>query len=324
MALEEFYEGEMSATTAFEEVLAYLSILALLFILIVTPFQKMIDLLNKKIRWKSHFFQRLGIEATAVILLAVVLGFIFGQFIHLYIDHVLETGAVVLRTILFLLITTSTIMALLELRYLNDEKDALVYHNERLEKEKIETLYNSLKQQVNPHFLFNSLSVLSSLIHYDVKRADLFIQHFSDIYRYVLDLNKQHLVTLDQELKFLNSYLFLQRIRFGENIHLDSSITEENKSLSLPPLSLQLIFENILKHNIISQQFPMSISLSIKDEYLIIQNTLRPRLDQESLGIGIPNLKEKYQLLNRSAPTFEKESDRYTVSLPLFKMESFK
>ena len=68
----------------------------------------------------------------------------------------------------------------------------------------------------------------------------------------------------------------------------------------------------------------MSISLSIKDERLIIQNTLRPRLDQESLGIGIPNLKEKYQLLNRSAPTFEKESDRYTVSLPFFKMESFK
>lgn len=321
MALEEFYEGEMSATNALEEVFAYLSILGLLFVLIVAPFQKVIDWLNLHLKWSQHFFKRLIIEASVVLITCVVLGFIFGEFIHLYIDHVLETGAVILRTILFLLITSSLIMALLELHQLNEEKDELLLLSQKLEKEKIETLYNSLKQQVNPHFLFNSLSVLSSLVHYDAKKADLFIQHFSDIYRYVLEMNAQNLVTLEKELQFLDAYLFLQGIRFGDNIQLKNQIKSKEKSWYLPPLSLQLIFENILKHNIISKDFPMTIDMKVEADQLIIDNNIRPRKPSESSGLGIKNLQEKYQLLNRSTPTFESNNQRFIVSLPLFKSE---
>ncbi len=319
MALEEFYEGEMSATTAVEEIIAYLFILALLFFCIVAPFQKIINQLNEKLTWKGHFFQRIGIEGLAVIVLSIVLGVIFGNFIHLYIDHSLPTVSVILRTILFLLITSSIIMALLELRHLNDKKEELLLLSQRLEKEKIETLYHSLKQQVNPHFLFNSLSVLSSLVHLDAKKADLFIQHFSDIYRYVLDMNKQNLVTLDQELDFLNSYLFLQRIRFGENIQLTASIESHEKNWYLPPLSLQLVFENILKHNIISKELPMAVSMEIKDQQLVVQNKLQPKQNWKSTKLGIKNLKEKYYLLKEIEPTFHKGNQTYAVFLPLFK-----
>ena len=323
MALEEFYEGEMSATTAVEEVMAYLSILGVLFLLIVAPFQKVIDWLNLNVKWSQQFFKRLAIESVVVLTTCIVLGFIFGEVIHLYIDHVLEAGAVVLRTILFLLITSSLIMALLELRHLNEEKEELFILSQRLEKEKIETLYNSLKQQVNPHFLFNSLSVLSSLVHYDAKKADLFIQHFSDIYRYVLEMNSQNLVTLDKELQFLDAYLFLQRIRFGENIQLKNQIKPQEKALYLPPLSLQLIFENILKHNIISKDSPMSIDMKIEADHLIIDNSLKPRVTNESSGLGIKNLQEKYQLLNNTQPTFQSNDQRFIVALPLFKSEIY-
>ncbi len=320
MTLEEFYEGDMNTTTVIEEIIAYLSILGLLFIFIVAPFQKLIDLLDKKLPWKGHFFKRMGIESLAVIGLSISLGFIFGEFIHLYIDHVLEAAAVVLRTMLFLLICSSIIMALLELRQLHDEKDKLLQLSQQLEKEKIETLYNSLKQQVNPHFLFNSLSVLSSLIHYDVKKADDFIQHFSDIYRYVLDINKQRLVTLNEELQFLESYLFLQQIRFGENIHIDSKIDQNNEGNKyLPPLSLQLVFENILKHNIVSKEYPMKVTMSFDKENLLIQNAMKPRQDVVSSGIGIKNLTDKYQILQKQLPSFQKGKDTYTVSLPLLK-----
>ncbi len=319
MALEEFYEGEMSATTAVEEVLAYLSILAILFFGIVLPFDKTIHRLNKKLNWKDHFFWRILIEGTIVVGLSLILGYFFGQFIHHYIDHILPTSAVIFRTILFLFICASLIMALLELRYMHDEQKELRDLSQRLEKENIETLYNSLKQQVNPHFLFNSLSVLSSLIHYDVKKADAFIEHFSDIYRYVLDMNQNKLVTLQQELDFLESYLYLQSIRFGENINLVSSINDESTMQRLPPLSLQLVFENILKHNIISSKYPMSIDLSVKDQFLIIENTLKEKPNHKSPGIGIPNLKEKYKLLDASPPVFLNKGNRFEVRLPLIK-----
>lgn len=319
MALEEFYEGEMSATTAVEEVLAYLSILTILFFGIVLPFDKIIHRLNKKLNWKDHFLKRIMLEGTLVIVLSLVLGYIFGQFIHHYIDHVLPTSAVIFRTILFLFICASLIMALLEMRYMHDEKKELRELSQRLEKENIETLYNSLKQQVNPHFLFNSLSVLSSLIHYDVKKADVFIEHFSDIYRYVLDMNQNKLVSLQQELDFLDSYLYLQRIRFGENIRLNSSIDNASTLQQLPPLSLQLVFENILKHNVISSKYPMTIDLKIDNQFLVIENTLKEKPNQKSSGIGIPNLKEKYKLLDDQLPVFLNRGDHFEVRLPLIK-----
>jgi two-component system LytT family sensor kinase len=320
MALEEFYEGEMSATTAVEEVLAYLSILVVLFFAIVLPFDKIIHRFNETLNWKDHFFLRILAEGMLVVGLSTALGWFFGQFIHHYIDHALPTAVVVFRTILFLFICASLIMALLELRYMQDEKKELRELSQRLEKENIETLYNSLKQQVNPHFLFNSLSVLSSLIHYDIKKADAFIEHFADIYRYVLEMNQHKLVSIQQEMTFLDSYLYLQRIRFGENIILKISIDKEaTASQQIPPLSLQLIFENILKHNIISSEYPMSIEIKIEKDSLIIENSLKEKPGQNSSGIGIPNLKEKYKLLNASPPLFLNKGDRFQVRLPLIK-----
>lgn len=321
MGLEEFYEGQMSATTVVEEILAYLSILAILFFCIVVPFQKLIAKLNARFSWRGHFIQRIGLEGIIVIVLSIVLGIVFGNFIHIYIDHTLPTISVIFRTVLFLLITSTIIMAILELQHLSDEKEELVQFTQQLEKEKIETLYNALKQQVNPHFLFNSLSVLSTLVHVDVKKADLFIQHFADIYRYVLDINDRDLVTLQQELNFLEAYLYLQRIRFGDYIQLNNKIADKDHHLLLPPLSLQMVFENILKHNIISKGRPIKIHMVVDQRQLVVENTLQPRADAESTGIGIKNLKAKYHLLNHESPVFQESANKYTVWLPLFQTE---
>lgn len=316
LMLEELAEGELEIGEALIEITLFLLILGIAFISIVIPFRWLIQRLNQRLSWETHFLQRLGIEALAIIISAILLGVVFGNLIY-FLEDDLPIDAVIIRMILYLLITFSIIMALLELQQLNDEKEALERLSQRLEKEKIETLYNSLKQQVNPHFLFNSLSVLSSLVHYDPEKAEAFIEHFADIYRYVLDINKKNLVTLEEELHFLESYLFLQSIRFGNNIKLDQDIGESYKLHKIPPLTLQLVFENILKHNVISRKQPMQVEMKVENDFLTIENTLRPRQSAHSTQIGTNNLQEKYRLLGSILPHFEEKSATYAVKLPL-------
>ncbi|MEM9886292.1 MAG: histidine kinase [Bacteroidota bacterium] len=122
----------------------------------------------------------------------------------------------------------------------------------QLEKEKLATELTALRQQVNPHFLFNSLNVLSELMHENLEKADDFIQHFSRIYRYVLDINQEAVVTVQQEVDFLQSYLFLHQIRFGNDLSMQIELDADALKQFIPPLSLQLLFENVVKHNVIS------------------------------------------------------------------------
>ena len=317
MALEEFYQGEMSATTAVEEVIAHLFVLVILFVCVALPFQRIIGVLDDRMNWHDHFFKRLSIEGITVLILSIVLGIIFGNLIHHYIEHQLETGTVIIRTTLFLIITSSIIMALLELRRVNDHREELILIQEKLEKENIETLYNSLKQQVNPHFLFNSLSVLSSLVLYDPKKAEEFIENFADIYRYVLDINKHQLVSIKEELDFLDSYLFLQKIRFGDYITVNKQLSPQILASQIPPLSLQIVFENILKHNVISKTKPMSISLINSKDSLIITNPIHAKKNKEGTGLGLINLNEKYDLLGYDKPIINEDGRNFSITLPL-------
>lgn len=318
LMLEEISEGELELGEAIVEISVFMLILGIAFVGVVLPFRRIIHWLNKRYSWETHFYQRLAIEAGCIVLSAVVFGFLFGNFVYYFGEDEIAKDAIIFRMMLFLLITFAIILALLELQQLNDEKESLERLSQRLEKEKMETLYNSLKQQVNPHFLFNSLSVLSSLVHYDAEKAEAFIEHFADIYRYVLDINKKNLVTLEEELQFLDSYLFLQSIRFGGHLKLDNSIDDLQKVHKIPPLTLQLVFENIMKHNIISKHQPMHVEMKIEDNLLTIKNTLQPRSKVNSTQVGVNNLKEKYRLLDGIIPTFQKENNKFTVTLSLF------
>ncbi len=309
----------MSATTAVEEIAAYLSILAILFFVIVVPFRRVIAKLNERLPWKGHFFPRLGIQGMVVVSLSILLGLIFGELIHLYIDHVLPTGVVILRTILFLLITSSLIMGLLEVRNLHDQKDLLRLRSHRLEKEVVESLYNSLKQQVNPHFLFNSLSVLSSLVRYDPQKAERFIEHFAEVYRYVLDMNTKKMVSLAEEQAFLDSYLFLQKIRHGDHLEIVNELPADISSYRLPPLTLQLIFENIFKHNVIDSKNPMKIKMRLREQQLEIINEYRPRQVTRGAGLGQNNLIAKYRALGFGHPSFRISDGEYQASVPVLK-----
>lgn len=206
-----------------------------------------------------------------------------------------------------------------ENRNLQAEKALLQLRNAEQQKENMRSRFEALRNQVNPHFLFNSLNALSSLVHEDADLAESFILKLTKIYRYVLDLQDQNLIRLEEELRFIDNYLFLQQIRFGNNLRLYSQIDARVLNLSVPPLSLQLLVENAIKHNVISAENPLTIELMVEGEdILLVKNNLQKRMKKlESTGIGQENLKARYTMLSERAPEFKEENDYYFARIPL-------
>ncbi|WKN29827.1 histidine kinase [Porifericola rhodea] len=189
---------------------------------------------------------------------------------------------------------------------------------ESLQKENLRTQYEALKSQVNPHFLFNSLNTLSSLVHSRPDTAEEFINEFARFYRYILEIKDKNLVSLRDEFSMAESYMYLQQIRFGKALQVHQNVFSEHWELYLPPLSLQILLENAIKHNAFSRESPLSIFIEVQNNYLIVRNTFQKRQEEVgSTGIGLYNLKEKYRLLSVQKPKFYKEDGQYVAHLPL-------
>ncbi len=185
------------------------------------------------------------------------------------------------------------------------------------EKEKIATQYESLRNQVNPHFLFNSLNALSELVYDDQDLAVKYIRQLSQVYRYVLDSRDLEAASLEDELNFLDSFIFLQKIRFGENLNIDSKIEKSNSRFILP-LSLQILLENAIKHNVVSRDDPLQIKLYEKDNYLVVTNKLKPRKSiDEGTGIGLNNIKMRYKYLTQNPVKIHENEKDFVVEIPI-------
>ncbi|HMQ01189.1 MAG TPA: histidine kinase, partial [Cyclobacteriaceae bacterium] len=195
----------------------------------------------------------------------------------------------------------------------------LAINAEKLKRESLASKYESLKSQVNPHFLFNSLNALSNLVYEDQDMAVKFIKQLSEVYRYVLDTRTKELVTLQEELEFLNAYLFLQNIRFGSNLKINNRL--KNSENFVPPLVLQLLIENAIKHNIISSEQPLEIELLVEGDFLIVSNNLQKRdvMREESSGFGLDSIKQRYEYLSGKQVEVIEQDGKYMVKLPLIK-----
>ncbi|MEM6806876.1 MAG: histidine kinase [Bacteroidota bacterium] len=202
---------------------------------------------------------------------------------------------------------------------LQAEKALLMLRAAEQERENMRSQFEALRNQVNPHFLFNSLNALSSLVHEDADLAESFILKLTKIYRYVLDLKDQSLISLEEELLFIDNYLFLQQIRFGNNLRLYRQIAKDALKKKVPPLSLQLLIENAIKHNEISSENPLTIELKLDGtEVLLVSNNLQKRLRKaESTGLGLENLRKRYQMLSDKSPEFMELGNQYLARIPL-------
>ena len=211
----------------------------------------------------------------------------------------------------------------MENRLLAKERNELIINAERQSKEAILSQFETLKNQVNPHFLFNCLNALASLVHDDPDMAEDFISKLTKVYRYVLEHKEKILVDLSEEVRFMRDYFFLQKTRFGPSLLLIEELNPESLDRQVPPLTLQLLAENAIKHNIISREQPLTIEIrSESEDVLVVQNTLQIReAGVTSTGIGLKNLSDRYGLLSNRQPEFVSEEGKYVVRVPLLERE---
>ncbi len=193
---------------------------------------------------------------------------------------------------------------------------------EKLRAEQFAGKYRMLRDQLNPHFLFNSLNVLSNIVYEDADRAADFIQQLSRFYRYVLEVQKEELVPLEKEIDFADRYLKLQQLRFGENLKVEWK-KEIPEGAMIPPLSLQLLLENAVKHNEISNANPLKIVISVNANFIKVENAIQKKVieDGSSTGVGLENIKERYRLLCAKEVKIQDDGKNYKVELPILKME---
>jgi PAS domain S-box-containing protein len=189
----------------------------------------------------------------------------------------------------------------------------------KLQKENIQSQFEVLKQQVNPHFLFNSLNVLTSLIKVDPDLAEVFTERLSKVYRYVLENKDKDLVPIATEMDFIRAYIFLIDIRFANKVFVNINFDEKDVDAFVAPLALQLIIENAIKHNTFSKTSPLCIDLYIdENRFLNIVNNLQSRKTQlSSTGVGLVNIVKRYSLLTDVQPAFEMTDTQFFAKIPL-------
>jgi sensor histidine kinase YesM len=193
---------------------------------------------------------------------------------------------------------------------------------EKLERESIAARYESLKNQVNPHFLFNSFNALSNLVYEDPDKAVKFIKQLSEVYRFVLDTREKEVVPLSEELHFMDAYLYLQQIRFGSKLNITVSIHDKN--FAVAPLALQMLIENAIKHNVVSDADPLTISVSQDDGYIVVKNNLQKKtaLGEQSARVGLENIRLRYEFLSAKPVIIAEDAQCFTVKLPLLNPSS--
>jgi LytS/YehU family sensor histidine kinase len=196
-----------------------------------------------------------------------------------------------------------------------------LFETEQLKKENLRSQLQSLKNQINPHFLFNSINSLSSLIAEDPEKAETFLDEMSKVYRYLLRNNEDNLIPLSMELQFITSYFHLLKTRYGEGIELNVHVAEAAREMYLPPLTLQILVENAVKHNIIMKKQPLIIKIYCLDnQHLTIKNNLQKKTAKVlSNKVGLENIAAKYMLLNMPDIEIRESEGEFIVTVPLIK-----
>lgn len=280
------------------------------------------DILNRYYSWIDYPFKRLVFNVVALLLYS----FLFSlTTVYLFINIRFSENASSLTfsdyvsyTYLPLGIAAVITIFLTSRGFLMGWRQAAV-ETEQLKRAHIASQYESLKNQINPHFLFNSLNALTNLVYEDQDQAARFIRKLSEIYRYVLDTQDKEVVSLSEEVAFVRSCVFLHQIRFEDNLQVDIQLHEIEKFM-IPPLSLQMLVENAIKHNEISSERPLHICIQKSDDHIqVINNLQKKRQEEYSSGLGLQNIKARYLHLSGRPIEIAEDNHRFAVKLPLLK-----
>ena len=234
----------------------------------------------------------------------------FEVFQHTFFIWIMATELII-GMVIYLIILSSRFAKKMREFYMESQKD-----KEEIDKYK----YATLKNQVNPHFLFNSLNVLSGMMYKDVDKADDFIAKLANIYRYVLDVQDEEVVSANKETAFIKDYLYLLTTRFGRNLQYEITV---QSSKMIIPMALQILVENATKHNVISDEKPLKIMISNDENYIFVSNEIQPKSDKaDSHGLGIENIKARYKYLTSKEVVINNSEKKFEVRIPLLTLKA--
>lgn len=280
----------------------------------------MTDYIETKIPWLKEPVKRLfiGIVTTVVytigivLLLMYVFKLVFGLTFGSDLQYTLIYSVVIALVICLFLHGRAFFM-----NWRTVELDAAKLRNENLTAK-----YEALKGQLDPHFLFNSLNVLTNLVYQSADQSAAFIKQLSEVYRYVLDIRQKELVTLAEEMKFVEAYVYLNQIRFGNKLVFNNEL--HSFDAFVPPLAIQMLVENAIKHNVIAEDEPLSITIQQEDEAIVVTNNLQRRTEPQrtEAGIGLDNIARRYEMLSNRKVVIEETADIFRVKIPLIRTVS--
>lgn len=279
------------------------------------------EYINKEVAWGKYSRYRILIGAAG----SVVLSLIGVFFVRFFINVALEgrdaadfVNKEQIRFYIVPMIVTIVITLIFHLIYFYKALNEKKIVQQKIIAGTASAQFESLKNQIDPHFLFNSLNVLSSLIEENPDNAQKFTTSLSKIYRYVLEQKDKELVSLEEELAFAKTYMNLLKMRFENSLFYELPENNYNPEAKVVPLSLQLLLENTVKHNIVSETKPLHIRIFIEGDYLHIQNNLQKKeVLQDRRGVGLQNIVSRYAIITKRAVYVEKDEKAFTVKIPI-------
>lgn len=265
---------------------------------------------------KRLTFLFLGILTTVV-----VVDFIGVSLVSTFSENISYNFPERTRSLVIVILLTIMTMAIYEAVYFFVLLKKSIREEEQAKQAIIQAQLDTLRNQAQPHFFFNTLNTLRDIIDQSPKEdAKQFVDKLSDIYRFLLESGNTNLISLKDELKFVKAYIHIQSERFGENLKLNWNIPEALPGIMIVPMSLQLLLENAIKHNVISRAKPLEVNINIKDDYIIVDNKIQKKSTQlPSTKVGLKNIEKRYTLISNRSVQIANDGSKFSVSLPLLK-----
>lgn len=281
---------------------------------------KLISIYTEKLDWNKNLKRANVISLSMYIIYGIIVSisvpYLYDRYVwgmsgdDLFIDVAIKALMGFSLDFAFIAIYYST--------YLTKYWKKAIENNEELKRENLQAKYQALKNQVNPHFLFNSLNTLTGVVEQRPEQSTAFIKKLSDIYRYVLEQSEQEMVSIDKEMKFVEDYIFLLKMRFEDALIFDTDLKSKN-NIKVAPLGVQMLVENAIKHNIISDEMPLQIKIYTKGDKLIVSNNLQKKktVIAKNEPLGLENLKKRYSYLSNSSVEIISSGKDFIVKLPI-------
>jgi len=277
--------------------------------------------LRKKYNRFEHISRRIIIVVIAILILSPIAG--------LTLNYLFDIGAELINfkrldprpnqlKILPVYVACFFMMAVYEAIYFYHQLKKSIEEREHAKQEQIRSELAGLRNQVNPHFLFNSMNTLMNIVTEDQQLAVRFLKKLSKVYRYVLENREEQIIPLSKELDFIHSYIFLQKERFKGNLEVKIEVADEMLNQQIIPLSLQILFENAIKHNVISRKKPLLIEVFPKNGKLVVRNNLqRKEQIMDSTKVGLENIKTRYRFFTEETVDIQETKQYFAVAIPL-------